>query len=306
MSTRRAKASHDEEEHENHERWLVTYADMVTLLMVLFIVMFSMSQVDAAKFNELKQGVDGQVGQGTDLLNAGTGLLPDVGTGTKATPAWDVPVTPAKEVGISPAPMLDSVAAAQALQAARTAAADAAAEGRDLEIAHQKIDAALVANKLQDSVQFTLNERGLIISIISDKVLFELGSAELRPVGLLVLDAIGPTVAGLPNSVSIEGHTDDLPITGRYASNWELSTDRALSVLRYMLTTGLPANHVSASGFADQRPKRANTTPQGRSVNRRVEVVVLARDAASLRAGHPTALPAALVAPALALTPKGH
>ena len=158
-------------------------------------------------------------------------------------------------------------------------------------------------------MEFTLDERGLVVSIISDKVLFDLGSAELRPAGLVVLDAIGPTLSTLPNAVSVEGHTDDLPISGRYASNWELSTDRAISVLRYLLATaGLPAQRASASGFADQRPKTSNATVDGRAVNRRVEVVVLAQVSGALVVAQPASATTVPAEPTTALSQErnGH
>jgi chemotaxis protein MotB len=108
-------------------------------------------------------------------------------------------------------------------------------------------------------------------------VLFDTGQAELKPIGDEVLDAIGPTLAALPNNISVEGHTDNVPITGGpFASNWELSAVRATTVLRYLVgTDGLSATRMSATGYADTKPVVPNDTPAHQAQNRRVEVVVL-------------------------------
>ncbi len=266
MSARRAPAKHHEEEHEGgHERWLVTYADMITLLMVLFIVLFSMSQVDQRKFYELKQGLAEEFGKGPELLDGGNGLLAADGSTPDAVQNVGAPEPLAVEVS----------AAVVALQQQRDQQKASALERTELQKAQSAITSALAAKGMQDSVRFTLDERGLIVSVVTDDVLFPPGSAVLQGGGRAVLDAIGPVLSGLPNPVSVEGHTDDVPITSRYASNWELSTERATSVLRYLLGTGLPASRAGAAGFADQRPVAKNSTAAGRAENRRVEVVVL-------------------------------
>jgi chemotaxis protein MotB len=127
-------------------------------------------------------------------------------------------------------------------------------------------------------------------------VLFDLGRASLRPAGTKVLDAIAPALTALPNRISVEGHTDDLPIRGRYASNWELSTERATSVLRYMLDAHrLPAQRVSASGYADQRPLNRTRLP---AVDQPpVEVIVL-------KMAEPVAAPVAAARPPAPPSPR--
>jgi chemotaxis protein MotB len=254
-----------EEEHENSERWLVTYADMLTVLMALFIVMFALSVVDKAKFEQFKEGLNGDLGNGTSLLSGGPGLQQ----------AGDTPI--------------DLQAAITALEEKSSRSQAAAQERADLEQARQKILQALVARGMQDEVRFQLDERGLVVTVVTDDVLFTLGSATLRPRGTAVLDAIAPALQALPNQVTVEGHTDDLPMEGR-GSNWELSTARATSVLRYLLDShAVPAGRLSAAGYADQRPLTPNTSAAARSANRRVEVIVRATPLDEL----PVATPAA-------------
>ena len=264
-----------EEQHENHERWLVTYADMLTVLMALFIVMFALSVVDKAKFEQFAQGLNGDLGNGASLLEGGPGL---------------------QQTGDTP---IDLQAAITALDEEQSRQQAAAQERDDLERARQKIVQALVAKGMQNKVRFKLDERGLVVTVVTDDVLFALGSATLRPEGNAVLDAIAPALEALPNQVTVEGHTDDLPLQGR-ASNWELSTARATSVLRYLLDThAVQAGRLSASGYADQRPLTPNISAAARSANRRVEVIVRATPPDQL----PVAAPAARPIPPITAVP---
>ena len=141
-------------------------------------------------------------------------------------------------------------------------AAQAAAERRQaasMDALRARITAALKKQGLADAVQFQSKEqRGLVVNIVTDRVLFDLGEATLRPQGARVLDAIAPVLKGLPNEMVVEGHTDNLPISDtRFASNWELSTQRATTVLRHLLSRGLAPRKVAAAGYADQRPLEA-------------------------------------------------
>ena len=272
----RRPVRHLEEEEDNHERWLVTYADLLTVLMALFIVMFSMSIVDKGKFEELRQGLSEYFGHGPELVDGGAGLLQE-----------------------DPAPesvQLDVQAAIAALDDQRTRQAAVEKERADLEAARRKILASLTQKGLQDSVRFAIDERGLVVTIVTDDVLFDLGSADLRGAGRAVLDGIGPALVPLPNPVTVEGHTDDLPISGgRFPSNWELSTERSTTVLRYLIEQHrLPARRLSASGYADQRPVARNDDAH-RAANRRVEVIVRSIATAP---GAPAVTPAAATRPA--------
>jgi chemotaxis protein MotB len=300
MAGRRSKGAHAEEEPENSERWLLTYADMITLLMVLFIVLFAIGQVDQKKFDKLHDGLANSFGQST-VLQGSDGLLE--GSSAQAAVPNDAVVT---------ARSLQNQQAAAA-QAQQTAAAQAAARRQQasMEAVRKRIVAALKKQGLADAVQFqTKEQRGLVVNVVTDRVLFDLGEATLRPQGAKVLDAIAPALKDLPNEMVIEGHTDNLPISdARFASNWELSTQRATTVLRHLLTRGLAARKVAAAGYADQRPLTQDSSAGNRARNRRVAIVILS-DAATASTTSPSsagpavpAVPAVPVAPAVPAAP---
>ncbi len=263
MAVRR-KRPHEEPEHENHERWLITYSDMITLLMVLFIVLFSIGQTDLAKFKKLKEGLSQSLGGTKAVLDGGQGIT-DAGSAPNA--------------GLTAVASLSNPAAAeQALKEKQAVQKAIAGEQQTLIRAEGQILDQLRSHGLENAVQFHLETRGLIVTVVSDRVLFDLGSDVLRPEGQVVLDGMAPALAGLPNLITIEGHTDDRPIVGggAFATNWELSTARATRVLRYLVEAqGLPASRLSAAGYADQRPVVPNDTEEHRSQNRRVEIVIV-------------------------------
>jgi chemotaxis protein MotB len=270
----RKKGGHEEEHEANHERWLLTYADMITLLMVLFIVLFASSTISTIKFAELADGLAKQLGGQSQVIPGGTGVL-DGGQTTSADHGVQTnnPSAPIQAVQEADQQHLQPSQAA----AAATQAQLAAAEQQTLAGARAKIEAALKAKGLEDSVRFTTDSRGLTVSIVTDKLLFNTGQATLQPAGDEVLDAIGPALRLLPNNISVEGHTDNVPISGGvFASNWELSAVRATTVLRYLVATdGLQETRMSATGYADTKPLVPNDTAAHRAVNRRVDVVVL-------------------------------
>jgi chemotaxis protein MotB len=148
----------------------------------------------------------------------------------------------------------------------------------NLKKAEAALKAALARAGVPRGATFRFDERGLVVTVATDKVLFDSASADLRPQGRVILDALAPTLAGLPNRISVDGHTNSLPISSpRFPSNWELSTDRATGVLRYLTGAGhIPPARLSAAGYADTRPLLPPADPRALVVNRRVEVVVLA------------------------------
>ena len=271
------RGGHDEEheEHENHERWLVSYADMMTLLMVLFIVMFAISSINQGKFDQLKQGLKTGFGTpqtmlagGNNILDSGGAVAPDPpkvdghtqgGAGGTNVNSWKAPSEVSR--------LVKATQQAQVEQ-----------EVRNLKEAERALKAALKRAGIPRGATFRFDERGLVVTIATDKVLFESASTRLRPQGRRILDAITPTLAGLPNRISVDGHTNSLPIaTDRFPSNWELSTDRAAGVLRYLARPGgLPATRLTATGYANTRPLLPASDPRALVVNRRVEIVVLA------------------------------
>lgn len=269
---RRRHAGGDHEEHEeaNHERWLLTYADMITLLMVLFIVLFAISVVDKKKFAALADGLSHNFGATNKVLPAGTGVLD--GGRTSNNDQGQLTNNPAQP--LSP---IDQAELSKQLQQQVAKQNLLKQEQATLAGAQQQIEAALKAKGLQNSASFKLTSRGLVVSIVTDQVLFDTGKADLKPVGQEVLDAVAPAVRKLPNDISIEGHTDNVPIYGGpFASNWELSAVRATTVLRYLVAAqGLDPSRMSATGYADTKPVVPNDTPAHQAQNRRVELVVL-------------------------------
>jgi chemotaxis protein MotB len=261
---RRAK-KHEEEEHENHERWLVSYADMVTLLMCLFIVLFAMSQVDKAKFAALASGLSASFGAPITAL---PGTTPE-GSVLDALPA---PVDLA--AGIAPE------------QKAAQADVEAAGAYDELAAARDKIDAALTAAGYGGSARYEIDERGLVVHIVADAVLFDAEEAVLRPDGQAILDAVAPTLTALPNVLRVEGHANHLPVTrgGKWPSNWELSAYRATTVLTYLAGDGVPEPRMYAAGYGSTQPLVPETDPTAITVNRRVDIVVLSNASAEANA----------------------
>jgi chemotaxis protein MotB len=278
---KRAK-KHEEEEHENHERWLVSYADMVTLLMCFFIVLFAMSQVDQAKFAALSAGLSASFGA---PINAMPGTSPE-GSVLDALPsAVDI------AAGIAPGEQasredIDAAAAQAAAERAKRVAGEAQAAYDDLAEARAKIEAALAAAGYAGAARFEIDERGLVVHIVADQVLFDAEQADLRPEGAAILDAVAPTLIGLPNELAIEGHANHLPVTrgGIWPSNWELSAFRATTVVRYLATGGVPETRMSADGYSSTEPLVPESDPTAITVNRRVDIVVLSTASAEANA----------------------
>ena len=255
MAARRQR--HEEhEEHVNHERWLITYADMITLLMVLFIVLFAIGQTDLKKFSAFRSGVvHEQNGKGNPVLKGGNGVL----TGTPA--------------------VIDPVVASPAETALKEKKERIERAKNETGTFHATVDqikGELAKQGLDASVTFRQEARGLVVTVLSDHVLFESGRADLQPGGTRILDGLATALGQLPNPITIEGHTDDRPVTGLYLTNWELSTSRATSVLRYLIAEhGIAPSRLSAAGYADQRPAFPNDSAEHRAANRRVEIVVV-------------------------------
>jgi chemotaxis protein MotB len=261
-----------EEEHENHERWLLTYADMLTLLMVLFIVMFAISQVDQKKFAALSGGLSKSFNAPPRILADGTGVLSEVAV---------VPPDPnlQQQVGAQPDTSKAKAAADQDADQRARAMAAARREADDLKRAEALMKAALHRKGLDNAVRFVLDERGLNVTIVTDRVLFPADLATLQPTGVRILDALAPAMRQLPNDLMVEGHTNTAPVKPRfYPTEWELSSARAVSVLRYLVERrGVSARRVAAAGFADQHPLYATDNPRANVLNRRVEIIVQSR-----------------------------
>jgi chemotaxis protein MotB len=268
------KQRHEEEEHENHERWLVTYADMLTLLMVLFVVMFAMSNVDAKKFNALKSGLAAGFGQSTSVLDGSTSILDEPGTAAIA------PINPNKVEQPEEIEEIKSTAATQALaKQQQRAYAEAAGEVERLAGIEKRLQSALKKHGLSSDVLTTIDGRGLTVSLVSRHIVFESNLATLTARGREIVDTLSPVLADLDDNLAIEGHTNQAKGTPKYyASDWDLSTARAITVLRRLHEQrGVPESRLSAVGFGHVKPRIDPSKPGSQQVNKRVDIVVLSR-----------------------------
>ena len=230
---------------ENHERWLISYADFITLLMVFFVVMYAMSQVDVEKYKVLGESLGSAMGggQSASVSPGGPGIGAD-GDGPGGMPGeFEGTLT------------LDE---------------------RQLLDMKEELETYLGTEGLTDEVTITMDPRGLVIAL-NDTVLYDTGSATVKPAAKEKLEEIGRLINKLDNYIRVEGHTDDRPIkTAQFPSNWELSAARATSVVRLFIDqAGIPPEKLVAVGYAEYRPRGDNTTAEGRAANRRVDIMLL-------------------------------
>lgn len=251
---RRRRGDAGGEGASSSERWLLTYADMITLLLALFVVLFSISAVNVSKFKTLKETLEQAFSP--HILSGGGSIIPN--GGSEAT----------------------SNKAAAAIAALATQKADAStmhAEEEQFQRLKEKLDAYAREHGFSASIETTITQRGLVIRLLTDRVLFNSGSAVLKPEATPLLGEIAHLVnLDRSHPISVEGNTDDVPIsTSQFPSNWELSVARATGVVRFLIGRGVTARRLEASGVAGERPIAPNTSEGGRSRNRRVEIALL-------------------------------
>jgi chemotaxis protein MotB len=267
MSARRShrgggRGRHGGGEAESEERWLLTYADMITLLMALFMVLFSITSVNKAKLEvlskTLQDAFSGKVLPGGESIRS-TGADPKSASSPTAAPAIPAITTIVKSSSTS------------------SSAAARAKEQEDFRRLKEQIDSYASQKGVQDKVQSVIAQRGLVIRLLTDRVLFDSGAAELKPEATPVLTKVAEIVAREgKHQVMVEGHTDPVPIHGSlFPTNWELSTARASRVVRFLIDGGVARRRLSAAGYASLHPIADNATAAGRSRNRRVEIVLL-------------------------------
>jgi chemotaxis protein MotB len=223
---------------ENHERWIIAYADMVTLLFALFVVLYATGDANPQKLQTVRVSIEQAFSIG--VLQGTGGASPVLGQGGGLTPS------------------LNEIRSNTFAGLNRTLSEFAAANGLD------------------GRIQLRSDATSITISLI-DNLLFDPGSADLRPGSAEVLLQIADALRGLPNELRIEGHTDSIPPNSRdYPTNWELSTHRATTVLRFLTEQGgLDPTKLYAAGYAETRPLADNATPEGRALNRRADIVIL-------------------------------
>jgi chemotaxis protein MotB len=278
-------------EHENEERWLLTYADMLTLLFALFMVLFSISSVNISKYQVLQQSLKSAFSG--SILPGGRAILSSGSESTSAhTPATaEVPSivplvpTPTSRSSSSTGSASSTSSSSQAAKPLTSAQLQAALNSMSASVSEQdtfvalkaKMDAYAKAHGFGDKVQTIIERRGLVVRVLTDNLLFASGSATLKSGADQLLDEVAQLLNLDPSHpITVEGHTDNQPIaTAQFPSNWELSTTRATNVVRFLISRGVIASRLGAVGYADLHPIASNATAAGRAKNRRVEIVLM-------------------------------
>ncbi|UMG92967.1 flagellar motor protein MotB [Nocardioides sp. TF02-7] len=273
----------DQDEEHTDERWLVTYADMVTLLMVLFIVMFAMSNVDERKYQDLKSSLADGFGRSTSILNGASPTLDERGPTEPSAPTYDRLL---EQLTTSEQRLVAEYVADRDRLRQQRAHAGAADDVERLLAVRRKIDRALRAAGLRGDVRTTIDERGLVVSLVSRHVVFQPDVARLTDRGRRVVDAVAPVLAELTEPIQVDGHTNQEPVRPRYfPTDWELSAARAVHVLRRLNeVNGLPADRLRATGYGHTRPLVDPDRPGSQRINKRVDLVVLSQGPAATRA----------------------
>jgi chemotaxis protein MotB len=236
------KRKKEAEGHESSERWLITYADMITLLMVFFIVMYSMANTDLKKFAQVAESMQVAFNAGGIGRRGGSGLLNNSSSsGNKPLIFQNLPPRQRDFVSVS----------SDLTTFAQTAG-------------------------LEGQISVNMNVEGIIISL-SDAMVFEPGSTELRPESIETLHEIAKILKTLPNPIRVDGHTDHLPTNSPlYPTNWELSVARAVSIVRYLAEEeDIDPSRLSAAGYAEFKPLVPNDTRDNREMNRRADIVII-------------------------------
>lgn len=250
---RRRRSGEHEEGAAGMERWLLTYADMITLLLALFVILFAISVVNGKKFIAFEQGLTAAFNTSPMHSTNSSGLLPQRNslvshpsvTTTTIAPTTSTTPTSAAPAGIS-----------------RIAS---------------ELNQALSTAGLSQYATVTVSRGSVVVQMLADKAYFATDSATLGAVGDQVVDTVASVLRDVPNDVRVQGYTDNEPITGGpFTSNWELSAVRAVNVVRRLETQdGITKTRLSAIGFGTTRPVVPNTSPANQAENRRVDVVVL-------------------------------
>ena len=226
------------EKPENHERWIVSYADMLTLLFALFVVLYATSDANPKKLQTVKYSIDQAFSVG--VLQGSNGASPIFNTGGGLTPSID-------EI-----------------------------KSKNFEGLAKTLGSFARLNGLENKITIRSDVDSITISL-ADNLLFDSGNADLKPGAQDVLAQVASALVGLPNALRIEGHTDNVPVNSPdFATNWELSGARASRVLRFLESAGpLVPDRISLAGYADTRPVAANATSEGRALNRRADIVIV-------------------------------
>lgn len=251
------------EEHVNHERWLVSYADFMTLLFAFFTALYAMSTADAKKMS--KMAMSTRAAFNVDMFQTDHPMS-----------SLEAPIEKSPE-----APIRHKKERARKLNLGKSSALQ-----RPTSVRLNKKTASAAFKKLQDmvdhkklaaaGVQLSMVNNNLVLTL-KDKAFFDAGGAHIKAESLPVINAIAESVIPLNVPIRVEGHTDDgPPFNTRFSSNWDLSSERAVSVVEYLAEEfGYPPDDMAVAGYGSSKPLGDNKTPEGRAQNRRVDIVLI-------------------------------
>lgn len=245
-------------EHANHERWLISYADFITLLFAFFVVMFASSQTDKSKAQQVADAVKDALEHGgmpvVHQILGGTVDETGSGNAMKLGPGGVQKIT---------SPKLKEIPESKVAVT-------------NLMPSMEYLTKALAAEVKAGRVDVRLDARGLVVTL-RQAAFFPSGGDDLAPAGMKTIEKIANTIRDLPNPVRLEGHTDSIPIhTSKFPSNWQLSAARSIAMLKAFTDQyGLPTDRFSAAGYAETKPIDSNDSAEGRAHNRRVDIVIL-------------------------------
>jgi chemotaxis protein MotB len=274
--SRRSKRRGKRETVDHRDRWMITYADLITLLLIFFVIMYAMSNLDSGKYDVVTQSLQNTFNASDSILELGEGLGEKPGQTITETPPSEVQgEDPSKGEGTpsdsgTATPEDDNKPLTEREEQFRS-------QEQELQNLFNVITQYIEDNKLENQIFVADKPQGLSITL-SDRFLFDQGQAALKGDAAPTLTKLASLFRDLNTVVSIEGHTDNIPVgsNSTYKDNWELSGERALSVLRFFLDTeNLNPDGFQYAGYADTRPTGDNTTSAGRQKNRRVEITVL-------------------------------
>ena len=248
------------EEHENHERWLVSYADFITLLFAFFVVMYSISSVNEGKFRVLSDSLVASFSSPSRSMDP-----VQIGMSTSSFP-----------LVLNRTPIKLDMPSSMGKDAIKVDAPETNTHSPEMDELGQKVNNALKALLATKLVSVRKSDNWLEIEINS-RLLFSSASSRLSPSAEPVLRGLSNVLKRRNNKIHVEGFTDDLPIKSNiYPSNWELSAARAATVVRLFATYGVPPKNLASIGYGQYQPKVANDSTENRATNRRVVIVILA------------------------------
>ncbi|MBW9151655.1 flagellar motor protein MotB [Clostridium estertheticum] len=238
-----------EEKEPNAERWMLTYLDLITLLMIFFVVLYASSNADTTKYKQLAKSLNVAIsGGGASIIGSDTATSVTNSTVTVVDPP----------------------------ETTTNAANSKTAEENNMENIKKNVDTYLKQNGLASSVSTKIDERGLEVSL-KTSLLFDVGTADVKEASAKKLISIGKILNHVNNFVRIEGHTDSTPMSNNeFKSNWQLSAFRATNVTELLISkAGISPKKISAVAYGENRPVATNTTTAGKAKNRTVDIIIL-------------------------------